>query len=75
MSQFQVLKLFGDWFRGAAGEILGLVVFTLGMVLWVLVPFYDPNSQAGSRARRATYFGLFALAVLVITTLWGYAAL
>jgi cytochrome b6 len=75
MSSFQVLKLFGNWFRGAAGEALGISIFTLGLVLWFLVPLYDTRTQAGQRGRRATYFGLFALAVLLITTLWGYAAL
>jgi len=75
MSSFQVLKLFGNWFPGAAGEALGMVIFTLGLVLWFFVPLYDTASNAGQRARAATYFGLFALAILVVTTIWGYAAL
>lgn len=75
MSSFQVLKLFGTWFHGAAGEALGITIFTLGLVLWFLVPLYDLGTKAGQRARWATYFGLFALAVLTITTIWGYAAL
>jgi cytochrome b6 len=75
MSSFQVLKLFGNWFPGAAGEALGMVIFTLGLVLWFLVPLYDQTGKAGQRARAATYFGLFALAVLAVTTIWGYAAL
>ena len=75
MSSFQVLKLFGNWFPGAAGEALGMVIFTLGLVLWFLVPLYDQTSKTGQRARAATYFGLFALAVLTLTTIWGYAAL
>ncbi len=72
MSQFQVLKVVGDLFPGAAGEIIGLVVFTLGLVLWCLVPLYDVSREAGRRARRATYFGLLALGILVLTTAWGY---
>jgi quinol-cytochrome oxidoreductase complex cytochrome b subunit len=75
MSQFQILKLFGNWFPGSAGEAAGIVVFTLGLVLWFLVPLFDTNRAAGRRARQATYFGLFVLAVLVVTTIWGYAAL
>jgi len=75
MSSFQVLKLFGQWFRGAAGEALGITIFTLGLVLWFLVPLYDTRTQAGKRARRATYFGLFAMMVLLVTTVWGYLAL
>ena len=75
MSSFQVLKVFGRWFPGTAGEMLGMTVFTLGLVLWFLLPLYDTSSKAGRRAKLATYFVLFALAVLVVTTIWGYAAL
>ena len=75
MSSFQVLKLFGVWFRGATGEALGITIFTLGLVLWFLIPLYDTTSKTGRRARNATYFGLFALAVLVVTTIWGYLGL
>jgi cytochrome b6 len=75
MSSFQVLKFFGQWFPGASGEMLGMVLFTAGLVLWFLVPLYDGTSASGRRALRATWFGLFALAVLAITTIWGYVAL
>jgi len=75
MSSFQVLKLFGQWFPGAAGEAAGMVIFTLGLVLWFLIPLYDSSSKVGRRGLWASYFGLFAVAVLVVTTIWGYAAL
>ncbi|MBI5821712.1 MAG: cytochrome bc complex cytochrome b subunit [Verrucomicrobia bacterium] len=75
MSQFQVLKIFGDWFPGTLGEILGIGVFTGGMVLWFLIPLYDNTKEAGRRARRATYFGLFALIALMVTTIWAYLAI
>lgn len=75
MSSFQVLKLFGNWFRGAAGEALGMILFTLGLGLWFLIPLYDTSSRNGRRARNATYFGILTIAVLVITTIWGYAGL
>jgi len=75
MSQFQVLKVMGDWMRGTLGEVVGVLLFTGGMVAWFLVPLYDPNKSSGRKARQATYFGLAVLAVLIITTIWGYAAL
>ncbi|HLP09798.1 MAG TPA: cytochrome bc complex cytochrome b subunit [Opitutaceae bacterium] len=75
MSSFQVLKLFGSWFPGAVGEGAGIVLFTLGLVLWFLLPLYDANSVSGQRARRATWFGFLALSVLLVTTIWGYATL
>lgn len=75
MSSFQVLKLFGAWFPGEVGEGAGIVIFTLGLVLWFLLPLYDPDSRSGRRARNATWFGLLALTVLLVTTIWGYAVL
>ncbi len=75
MSSFQVLKIFGALFPGTTGEVLGMILFTLGLVLWALLPLYDTSSQFGKRAKQATYFILFALFVLVTTTIWGYLAL
>ena len=78
MSSFQTLKIFGQIFGGKLaefGEIAGILTFTLGLVLWLLVPLYDTSTATGRRARNATYFGLLTLAILVITTVWGYAAL
>jgi cytochrome b6 len=75
MSQFQILKLFGAWFPGEIGEFLGLGLINAGIVLWLLVPFFDPERRAGLWGRRVTWFGLFVVAVLVITTIWGYAVL
>jgi cytochrome b6 len=75
MSQFQVLKIFGAWFKGAPGEILPIVLFTVGMIAWFLVPLYDPDSRSGRRARRVTNFGLVVLVGTIITTIWGYLAL
>ncbi len=75
MSVFQALKLFGEWFPGSAGEIIGIVLFNLGLVLWILVPLYDSTSRSGKRGRRATYFGIFAVITLVVLTIWGYSAL
>lgn len=74
MSQFQTLKVVGNLIPGYLGEMVGMGLFTLGLVLWAAVPFYDTDSKNGKRARNATYFGLFALSVIVITTIWGYAA-
>ena len=75
MSSFQTLKMFGKWFPGTAGEALGLIVFNLGLAIWALIPLYDNKRAWGLRARIASYIGLAALALLVLTTVWGYLAL
>ena len=74
MSQFQVLKAMGKLFPGIAGEAIGMTLFTLGMVLWTLIPLFDQNKANGKRGRLITYFGIFVIFVLVSTTIWGYAA-
>ncbi len=61
MSPFEMLKILGNWLPGEAGEIAGLLLFSLGIVLWVLIPFYDIRSANGRRARAAHYFGFLAV--------------
>jgi hypothetical protein len=58
MSSFQMLKVSGNWFPGHTGEVLGMTIFNLGLVLWFLVPLFDTASRVGRRARIATWFGL-----------------
>jgi cytochrome b6 len=72
MSQFQILKVFGQWFPGVTGEALGIGLFTVGLLLWALMPLYDTNTKFGKRARNATWLGVLALAGLIIMTIWGY---
>ena len=67
-----MLKLLGVVLRGEAGEIAGILLFTLGIALWVLIPFYDKNKESGQRARAAHYFGLLAVFALLSTTIIGY---
>jgi hypothetical protein len=66
------LKLLGSVLPGAAGEIAGILLFTIGIVLWVLIPFYDAKSDSGKRGRNAHYFGLVAVIALLATTAIGY---
>ena len=62
----------GQVLQGEAGEIAGILLFTLGIVLWVLIPFYDTKKESGQRARAAHYFGLLAVFALLATTIIGY---
>lgn len=72
MSSFETLKIVGRLVPGLAGEALGISIFTIGLVLWCLIPFYDVKKLGGRRGRYATYFGLFCLGVLLVTTAMGY---
>jgi cytochrome b6 len=72
MSPFEMLKLLGNWMPGEFGEIAGLLIFSLGLLIWILIPFYDTSRENGQRARTAHYFGMFAVFLLLITTFIGY---
>ena len=75
MSPFEMLKLIGMVFSSKyaeIGEVVGILLFTLGIALWVLIPFYDNTKESGQRARAAHYFGLIAVILLLTTTVIGY---
>lgn len=73
MSQFQLLKILGQWFPGIVGEYLGFALFGVAGLLWMLIPLYDMRTEAGKRARAATWFGLLMLFAMIVLTILGYA--
>lgn len=72
MSQFAMLKILGRIFPGMAGEAIGMTLFTLGLLLWIAIPFFDNNKADSRRARQITIFGVFVVLVLLVTTILGY---
>lgn len=75
MSQFQALKVLGQWIPGTAGEIVGILAFGLAGLVWALVPLADTGSGRPRMAKAGTWIGVAALAGLVILTVWGYLAI
>lgn len=63
-AQFQLLKDFK--FEG--GELLAIVLFTVGAIVWVLVPFIDTKASREERSPLFTMLGLLVLAFLLINT-------
>jgi cytochrome b6 len=72
MSPFEMLKLIGVVLQGAPGEILGLLLFNGGLLLWLLIPFYDTRKESGLRSRNATWYGILVIIALLTTTVFGY---
>ena len=72
MSQFAALKLIGRVVPGTAGEVIGIGLTTIAMVIWGLVPLFDPRQAGARRARQVTWCGVAAVIGLVILTLLGY---
>jgi len=70
---FQTLKVLPAkvWFID--GEVLGVLAFGAGGLLWLLLPFFDRNGQG--RARQWILgAGIFAVAYIIAMTVYGYAA-
>jgi len=68
-AQFQLLKDFT--FEG--GELLAIILFTIGGVVWMLVPFIDRQASQEKKSPIFTIFGILVLAFLLVNTYRVYA--
>jgi len=68
-AQFQLLKDFT--FEG--GELMAIVLFTIGGVVWLLVPFIDRQASQEKKSPIFTVFGILVLAFLLVNTYRVYA--
>ena len=69
-AQFQLLKDFT--FPG--GELVAIILFTIGALVWILVPFLDRKASNEEKSPRFTILGLLVLAFLLINTYRVYLA-
>jgi cytochrome b6 len=74
LAMFHTFKLLPSHILGIEGERLGVGVFSLVAVALLLVPFLDRQTARGELQTRFMWFGLIALAYLVVFTIWGYLA-
>jgi len=73
---FQTLKLVpGGEVRGIEYEAIPILLFSLGGLLLVLVPFLDRNAARDGRSRGWTIAGIVALIFVVVMTCYGYASM
>ena len=63
-AQFQLLKDFK--FEG--GELVAIILFTIGAVVWMIVPFIDSKASRDQKSPLFTLLGLGVLAFLLINT-------
>jgi quinol-cytochrome oxidoreductase complex cytochrome b subunit len=69
---FQTLKLIPAKVGFIDGEVLGVLVFGLAGLLWLMLPFFDRGGKRG--ARLALGACVFALAYVVAMTVYGHVA-
>ena len=68
---FQTLKLIPSHVIFIEGEVLGILLFGLAGILWILVPFWDRKSSQGKENRLINYIGIFALLFIITLTILG----
>lgn len=71
---FQTLKFLPAHVFFIEGEVLGVVLFGLAGILWLLVPFWDRKSSEGKRNRMINYIGLFSVLFIIILTIVGWVS-
>ncbi len=69
---FQTLKFVPAKLLFLDGEVLGIGLFGLAGLLWLLVPFWDTKSSRGERNRFINYIGLFIVLYIMIFTVLGW---
>jgi cytochrome b6 len=72
MFAFQALKFLPAHILFIEGEVFGIMFFTVGGIIWALVPFLDRKSAAGQRAKLFTLFGILVLLFIIVMTVLGY---
>jgi cytochrome b6 len=69
---FQALKYFPAHILFIEGEVVGILLFGLAGIFWLLVPFWDVKSSRGQQNRLITYIGLFAVMFIIVLTMLGW---
>ncbi|MDF1544642.1 MAG: cytochrome bc complex cytochrome b subunit [bacterium] len=72
MFAFQALKMLPAHVLFLEGELFGIIVFSLGGLIWALVPFFDRKSARNEGSQLYRYFGYFVLLFVIGMTLYGY---
>jgi cytochrome b6 len=72
MFAFQALKFLPAHVWFFEGELFGILVFTIGGLVWALIPFLDKKSAAGQKSKFFTLFGVLVVLFMVVMIFLGY---
>jgi cytochrome b6 len=73
MFMFQALKLIPAKVWLVDGEVLGILIFGLAGVIWLLLPFFD-GTGSGRGRKLVLGGGIFALSYIIAMTIYAYLA-
>jgi cytochrome b6 len=69
---FQTLKLFPGDMYGLNGEVVAVLLVTLAILFFFLIPFFDKSSQRDKRSPVFTLIGVAYLLYFLVMTVVGY---
>lgn len=72
MFMFQTLKLIPAKLWFIDGEVFGILLFGIAMLLWMIIPFWDKKSSRGEQNRVINYIGLFVVGYVILFTILGW---
>ncbi|MCP4568919.1 MAG: cytochrome bc complex cytochrome b subunit [FCB group bacterium] len=72
MFAFQALKLLPPHILLMEGELFGIIVMSLGGLLWLVAPFFGGKKANGKWKKFTLMLGWFVLAFIVVMTILGY---
>ena len=68
---YQALKYFPAVVLGIEGEVVGVMLFGIAGLLWLLVPFWDVRTPEGARNKCINVIGIVVAIFLILMTLIG----
>jgi cytochrome b6 len=72
MFAFQALKILPPHILFIEGELFGIIIISLGGLLWLLVPFFARAYDKGRKPNLVISFGWLVLQFVIIMTILGY---
>jgi len=69
---FQTLKLIPAKLLVVDGEVIGIMLFGIAGLLWMVIPFWDRKSSRGEQNRVVNYIGLFVVGYVILFTILGW---
>ncbi|MFQ5453131.1 MAG: cytochrome bc complex cytochrome b subunit [Candidatus Zixiibacteriota bacterium] len=72
MFAFQFLKMLPAHILFIEGELFGIIFFTIGGLIWALVPFIDHKSAKNQKSKFFITFGVLVVIFIFVMTVLGY---
>ncbi len=72
MFMYQTLRLIPAHVWFIEGELLGILTFMLGGLIWFFVPLLDKKAKVGERSKFWNWFGIILIIYMITMTIWGY---